>query len=94
MLTRAGYKDPEGFYHWAGALAQAGALDSALAMLERSVRSGFYAGPGLARNPWLDPLRALPDFTHIVRSADELQREALDAFRAADGPRVLGVPQL
>ena len=41
-----------------------------------------------------DSLRGLPDFRNAVRRAEDLQREALDAFRAADGPRILGVPQL
>ena len=88
------FRDPEGFYHWAGALAQAGDHDGALGLLERSVDGGFYVASALARNPWFDPLRATSDFTHIVRRAEELQREALAAFRAADGPRVLGVPHL
>jgi serine/threonine protein kinase len=93
-ILGSGFRDPEGFYHWAGALAQAGDHDGALMMLERSVEGGFYAASALARDPWFDPLRAMSDFTHIVRRAEEFQREALAAFRAADGPRVLGVPQL
>jgi hypothetical protein len=44
--------------------------------------------------PNLDPLRATPDFRHIVRRAEERQREALDAFRAADGPHLLGLPSM
>jgi len=34
------------------------------------------------------------DFRHIVRRAEERQREALDAFRAADGPQLLGLPSV
>jgi TolB-like protein len=93
-MRLTGYRDPEGFYHWAGALARAGDHDGALAMLERSIEGGFYAASGLARDPWFDALRTMSDFTHLVRRAEESQRQALEAFRAADGPRVLGVPQL
>ena len=93
-MLRSGYRDQEGFYHWAAALALAGDHDGALAMLERSVNGGFYGASAAARNPWFDPLRALSDFVHIVQRAEELQRDALAAFRAADGPRVLGVPHL
>jgi hypothetical protein len=39
-------------------------------------------------------VRAGADFRHLVARADERQREALEAFRAADGARVLGLPQV
>jgi hypothetical protein len=89
-----GFSDPEGFFHWAGALAVAGDRDGALELLERSVEAGFYPASALASYPNLDPLRATADFRHIVRRAEERQREALDAFRDADGPRLLGLPSL
>ena len=38
----------------------------------------------------IDPLRAAPDFRHMVKRAEERQREALDAFRDAGGPQFLG----
>jgi eukaryotic-like serine/threonine-protein kinase len=93
-LVEGGFRDPEGLYHWAAALALAGDLDGALALLERSLEGGFFAVSALLRDPWLDSLRALPDFRHLVHRAEERQRESLDAFRAAEGPRVLGVPHL
>lgn len=93
-MIAAGFRDPEGFFHWAGALALAGDHDGALAMLERSVDGGFSAVSALVHDPWLDPIRGMPDFRHVVHRAEELQREALEAFRAADGPRILGIPQI
>ena len=33
-------------------------------------------------------------FRHIVRRAEERHREAVDAFRAADGPQLLGLPNV
>jgi serine/threonine protein kinase len=93
-LVATGFRDPEGLYHWAGALAAAGDHDGALALLERSLDGGFHVPSALVRDPWFDSLRGLPDFRNAVRRAEDLQREALDAFRAADGPRILGVPQL
>ena len=93
-MLSSSFRDPEGFYHWAGALAQAGDPDGALVLLERSVDGGFYAASSLVRYPWFKPLRATSDFALIVGRAEALQREALAAFRAADGPRVLGVPTL
>ena len=93
-LIDSGFFDPEGFFHWAGALAMAGDQDGALEMLERTVESGFYPASAFVNYPNLDPLRANPDFRHIVRRAEERQREALEAFRAADGPQLLGLPNL
>jgi eukaryotic-like serine/threonine-protein kinase len=90
----SGFGDHEVFYHWAGALAQAGDHDGALGLLERSIVGGFHPASALARDPRFDPVRATADFRQILRRADELQREALEAFRAADGPRLLGLPQV
>jgi serine/threonine-protein kinase len=93
-LIDSGFSDPEGFFHWAGAMALAGEHDGALEMLERSIEAGFYPVSALASYPNLDPLRATPDFRHIVRRAEERHRQALDAFRAAGGPQLLGLPSL
>ena len=92
ILAESPFTDPEGFFHWAGALAMAGDRDGALELLERSIEAGFYPASALASYPNLDPLRATPDFRHIVRRAEERHREALGAFRAADGPQLLGLP--
>jgi tetratricopeptide (TPR) repeat protein len=90
-LANGGFTDPEGFFHWAGGLALAGDRDGALNLLERMVGGGFYASTALVSYPNLDPLRTMSDFRHIVRRAEERMREALDAFRAADGPHLLGM---
>jgi eukaryotic-like serine/threonine-protein kinase len=89
-----GFGDPEVFYHWAGALAQAGDHDGALSLLERAVVGGFHPASALVRDKRLDPVRATADFHQILRRADELQREAHETFRAAEGPRLLGLPQV
>jgi serine/threonine-protein kinase len=90
----SGFGDPEAFYHWAGALAQAGDHDGALGLLERSIDAGYYPASSLAHDARLDPLRGSADFRFLARRADELHREALEAFRAADGPRLLGIPRV
>ncbi len=90
-LLDSGFFDPEGFFHWAGAMAMAGERDGALELLERSVEAGFYPVSALASYPNLDPLRATSDFRHIVRRAEERRSEALESFRAAGGPQLLGV---
>jgi serine/threonine protein kinase len=88
----SGFADLEVFYHWAGALALAGDHDGALGLLERAVDGGFHPASALAQDWRFDPLRGAPDFNQIVRRAEELQRQALETFRGAGGPRLLGLP--
>ena len=94
QAIESGFGDPEALYHWAGALAQAADHDGALGLLERSIDGGFHPASALVHDPRFDSVRATPDFSQIVQRADELQREALEAFRAADGPRLLGLPHV
>jgi serine/threonine protein kinase/tetratricopeptide (TPR) repeat protein len=93
-LLTSGFRDPEGLFHWAGALAMGGDREGALDTLEQAIEGGFYPAAALVSYPNLDPLRGLADFRHILRRAEERQREALDAFRAADGPQLLGLPNV
>jgi TolB-like protein len=94
QLTDSDFGDPEAFYHWAAGLAQGGDHDGALGLLDRSIKGGFYPASALVRDPRFDAVRAGADFRHLVGRADERQREALEAFRAADGARLLGLPQV
>jgi len=90
----SGLGDQEVFYHWSGALAQAGDHDGALRLLERSIAGGFHPASALVLDPRFDPVRGMSDFGQLVRRADELQRKALETFRAANGPRLLGLPHV
>jgi len=90
----SGFGDHEVFYHWAGALAQAGDHDGSLRLLDRSIGGGFHPASALVRDPRFDPVRGMSDFSQLVRRADELQREAFETFRAANGPRLLGLPHV
>jgi eukaryotic-like serine/threonine-protein kinase len=91
-LLDTGFADPEVFYHWAGALAQAGDHDGALGLLERAIAGGFHPASALARDYRFDPLRAMADFRQLARRAEELQQQAIQTFRVSDGPRLLGLP--
>ena len=66
---------------------------SAISMLKRSVEGGFHCYPFFTRDPWLDPLRAEPEFSDILRLAQTGYRAAADAFVAAGGERILGAFQ-
>jgi tetratricopeptide (TPR) repeat protein len=87
----ASYPDPEGLYFLGRELAYLGETDRALAVLGRAVEGGFYAFPAMARDAWLDSLRAEPGFGPIVRRAEERRREALTLFLRAAGDRLLPV---
>jgi serine/threonine protein kinase len=94
LVIDSGFADAEVFYHWAGALAAAGDHDGALGLLERAVANGFHPASALASDPRFDPLRGSGDFRFVLKHAEELQREALTMFEAADGPRLLGLAVL
>ena len=89
---RSSYRDPEGLYYFARQLAYLGKHARALAVLNEVAELGYVCYPTMARDPWLDPLRGNPEFTLKLRAAETAHREALQAFLAADGGRILGVP--
>lgn len=86
-----GFRDPESFYYVARQFAYFGDPAEALALLTRAVDEGFFCVWAMARDPWLDTLRADPAFTKILRHAETRHREALAAFLQADGDRLLGL---
>lgn len=87
----ASYPDPEGLYLLGRELAFLGERDRAIAVLRQAVEGGFYAFPLMARDGWLDSLRADPAFGSIVRRAEERRREALTSFLHEGGDRLLSV---
>ena len=93
QVISSGFGDQEVFYHWAGALAQAGDHDGSLGLLGRAIEGGFHPASALMIDPRFDSMRGMSDFSKLVRRAEELQHQAFETFRAADGPRLLGLPQ-
>ena len=45
----------------------------------------------MVREPWLDPLRGLPEFTALLRKAHAPYLEAHNAFLAVGGATLLGI---
>ena len=60
-------------------------------MLEQCIDAGYYPATTLVTDVRFDPVRGSSDFRSLVRRADEMHRLALESFRAADGPRLLGM---
>jgi hypothetical protein len=67
-----------------------GAVDEAMVLLERVVRGGYHCHVALTRDPWLDPLRARPEFVRAVREAEAGHARGAAAYLAAGGERILG----
>jgi hypothetical protein len=67
--------------------------DGALQLFQRVVRGGFCCYPAMARGPWLDSIRCLPEFAKLLRDARAKHREALAAFRRVNGHVILGISQ-
>jgi hypothetical protein len=84
-------KDPEAVLYMARILAYIGEQGRALSGLASAVDNGFFCVSVLMRDPWLDPLRSITEFTRILRRAEIRQREARTAFLDARGDRVLGI---
>ena len=87
----AGLRDPEGLYYGALLLAYVGEVEGAVALFERTVAGGLFSFPAFARDAWLDRLRTHADFKRAIGTAEARHREAVAAFRAAGGEKVLGI---
>ena len=66
-VAMSDFMDPEGLFYAARQLAYLGHSDDALDALERATAGGFYCYPALVRDPWLDPVRALPRVAQTLR---------------------------
>jgi TolB-like protein/tetratricopeptide (TPR) repeat protein/predicted Ser/Thr protein kinase len=90
-LRKATFRDPEGIFYLARHLSYASQQDQALDTLARAVDHGFFCYTAMVNDPWLDSLRARPEFTALLRKAQQLQRQASATFLAAGGDSLLGV---
>ena len=85
------FHDPEALYYLVRQLAYLGAPERALAEFPRVIDEGYTSFPVFARDPWLDSLRAAPEFVAALARAEAAHREAVADFTAAEGDRLLGV---
>jgi len=86
-------KDPEALYYMARHIAYVGDADAALDTLQSAVDGGLAAYPALARDPWLDSLRTRARFNALAQVVEGRCKHAQEAFRRADGERLLGLPR-
>jgi tetratricopeptide (TPR) repeat protein len=89
-ILKGNFRDPEGLFYQARQVAYLEEKAIALEMLTRAIDRGFFCYPAMLRDPWLDSLRGLKEFTGLLRRAQELHREAAQAFLTLGGDAVLG----
>jgi DNA-binding winged helix-turn-helix (wHTH) protein/tetratricopeptide (TPR) repeat protein len=85
------FSDPEGLFYLTRHLAHLNQVDSAVALFERVIGGGFCCYPAMAGDPWLDSLRKHPQFTKLLRTAEERHLEAEKEFSRLGGMRALEV---
>ena len=91
-IRQSGMRDPEGLLYGTLLLARAGEHEDALSLLEEVVEGGLVCTE-IQAMPWMAPLRGLKRFEEIMRRAAAARDRAAEAFRAADGHRLLGMTE-
>ena len=86
------FPDGEDVYWTARLYTRLGRHDLGLAGFAAAVNQGYFCVPQFEAEPWLDPIRGERAFVEALARARERHRRAAEAFRAAGGPALLGVP--
>jgi DNA-binding winged helix-turn-helix (wHTH) protein/tetratricopeptide (TPR) repeat protein len=89
--AEAGYGDAEGLYYLACEYAFFGAHERALELFVRSVERGFFCFPAMARNRWMDPIAAHPNYIATLQRAEARHRLAMTTFIDVGGDKMLVV---
>ena len=79
----------EELFYMARHYAWAEDSDKAVPALARAVESGYFNFPTLARDPWLQPLRASREFDALLQQAATRHQQAHAIFVKAGGPQFL-----
>jgi serine/threonine protein kinase/tetratricopeptide (TPR) repeat protein len=82
--------DPEALFQEGWLLCDAGEYERGLEQLQQAVAKGYAVAPTLSGSRQFDALRKNPTFQALLARAEADQRDALAAFRAAGGERLLG----
>jgi serine/threonine protein kinase/tetratricopeptide (TPR) repeat protein len=83
-------EDPEAIFQTGWLLADAGAHELGLEYLQRAVAKGYFVAPTLRTAPAFHALRDQSAFRALLAEAEAGRREALEAFHAAAGERLVG----
>ena len=84
-------RDPETLFYTARHLAQIGEHERAVRVISEVVDSGFLCGSALWCDPWLTPLRALPEYSRLLDNVQQQQSRVHASFLEAGGPELLNM---
>ncbi len=84
-------EDPEALFQEGWLLCDLGEYEEGLPLVRRAVSKGYFVSRTLASRPEFDAVRGDSAFQAIVADAEGSRRDALDAFRAVGGERLLGL---
>lgn len=87
----ATFYDPEASYMYALILSRTGQIERGLELLESAVDGGYNAVTAMAEEPAFDSVRGEARFEALRERAEARRAEALAAYRAAGGERLLGM---
>ena len=82
--------DPEAIFLEGWLLCDAGDPEQGLGYLQRALAKGYFAVQTLLDRPHFDPIRNAPAFAALIDDARAGRLEAMRAFSAAGGERLLG----
>jgi len=91
-LLGSSFHDPEGLFFEIRGLARVGEHKLALRELAEIVDREFWCAGVLERDPWLDSMRAMPEFQAVLGRARAGRLEGVRAYKDAGGVRLLGAP--
>jgi tetratricopeptide (TPR) repeat protein len=83
------FDDPEAIFQEGWLLCDVGEHEQGLRQLRQAVAKGYFVAPTLENSRQFDPLRSDPTFQRLLADAEAGRQQALIAFRAAGGERIL-----
>jgi TolB-like protein/tetratricopeptide (TPR) repeat protein len=87
----ATFYDPEASFLYSLVLFRMGMAERGLELLESAVNAGYNAAHAMAEEPSFDPVRGDRRFETLREQAAARRSDALAAYRAAGGERLLGL---
>lgn len=83
-------KDPECLYYMARHLARINEPERAIRILRGVIEGGFVCFSALARDPWMESLRSLPEYLQLLQFAEQRRSQMHASFVQAGGHELLG----
>jgi TolB-like protein len=90
-IVASEFSDPEGLFYLTRHLARLNQVDAALELFERVAGGGFVCYPAMLSDPWLEPVRKMPQFARLLGRVEQQHQMAEREFARLEGDRILGI---